>query len=122
MNGKLGISAPLYAYNFDAEIPGWDHPGTFHSVDLWFFFETLAKCWRPFTGGHYDLARRMCDYWANFIRCGDPNGEGSHGEMLNHWPPLTDDAPVRMVFKEDAQAQAFLPSALEDLLTQRLTR
>ena len=28
---------PLYYYNFDADIPGWDQPGTFHSVDLWFF-------------------------------------------------------------------------------------
>ena len=28
----------------DVPIPGWDHPGKFHSVDLWFFFETLAKC------------------------------------------------------------------------------
>jgi len=41
---------PLYYYNFDAEIPGWDNPGTFHLVDLCFFFETLAKCWRPFVG------------------------------------------------------------------------
>lgn len=69
-----GSDSPLYYYNFDAEIPGWDHPGTFHSVDLWFFFETLAKCWRPFIGKHYDLARQMCNYWANFIRNGDPNG------------------------------------------------
>ena len=42
-------------------MPGWDNPGTFHSSDLWFWFETLAKCWRPFTGRHYDLARQMCE-------------------------------------------------------------
>lgn len=30
-----------YYYVFDADIPGWDHPGTFHSVDLWFFSKRL---------------------------------------------------------------------------------
>ena len=61
-NADTGANVPMYYYNFDAEIPGWDNPGTFHSVDLWFFFETLAKCWRPFVGKHYDLARVMCSY------------------------------------------------------------
>jgi len=59
-NADTGANMPMYYYNFDAEIPGWDNPGTFHSVDLWFFFETLAKCWRPFVGKYYDLARQMC--------------------------------------------------------------
>ena len=35
-NVDTGANTPLYYYNFDAEIPGWDNPGTFHSVDLWF--------------------------------------------------------------------------------------
>ncbi|MBR5288479.1 MAG: carboxylesterase/lipase family protein [Clostridia bacterium] len=121
MNEKLVDAPPLYAYNFDADIPGWDHPGTFHSVDLWFFFETLAKCWRPFTGTHYDLARQMCDYWANFMRTGDPNGTGSHGETLPAWPALHPDAPARMVFAGDARAQAWPLSALEDVLVDRIT-
>ncbi|MNM95881.1 Carboxylesterase family protein [compost metagenome] len=82
VNADAGIDTPLYYYNFDCEIPGWDKPGTFHSVDLWFFFETLAKCWRPFVGKHYDLARQMCNYWANFISSGDPNGLDSTGEEL----------------------------------------
>ena len=71
-----------YCYCFDPDIPGWDQPGTFHSSDLWFWFETLAKCWRPFTGRHYDLARQMCDYFCNFIRSGDPNGQDLNGELL----------------------------------------
>ena len=97
---ECGDPAPLYYYLFDAEIPGWDSPGTFHSVDLWFFFETLAKCWRPFKGKHYDLARKMCDYWCNFIRTGDPNGADSQGEELPEWPEFKDSAPWRMRFGE----------------------
>ncbi|WP_079913246.1 carboxylesterase/lipase family protein [Paenibacillus sp. 32352] len=99
-NADTGANIPLYYYNFDAEIPGWDNPGTFHSVDLWFFFETLAKCWRPFVGKHYDLARQMCNYWANFIRSGDPNGNDSTGEKMPQWEPYTPEAPYGMVFKD----------------------
>ncbi len=114
--------APIYSYQFAMDIPGWDHPGTFHSVDLWFFFETLAKCWRPFTGRHYDLARRMCDYWVNFMKNGDPNGMGSDGEPLPEWPVLDPDAPRRMRFDADPKAEDATPSPLMDLLLSRAER
>ena len=97
-NAKSGAGTDLYYYSFDAEIPGWDHPGTFHSVDLWFFFETLAKCWRPFTGKHYDLARLMCNYWANFIKTGDPNGRDADGSRMPQWEKFTPDTPNAMYF------------------------
>ena len=119
-NAENGVQQPLYAYNFDPEIPGWDNPGTFHSVDLWFFFETLAKCWRPFTGKHYDLARRMCDYWVNFIRCGDPNGVDSQGQQLPAWPVLAADDPAWMVFSEGAQAEKWAASPLESFLLKHM--
>ncbi|REJ20513.1 MAG: carboxylesterase, partial [Paenibacillaceae bacterium] len=102
-NAAAGAGTPLYYYKFDAEIPGWDNPGTFHSVDLWFFFETLAKCWRPFVGKHYDLARQMCNYWAHFIRSGDPNGPDSTGEDLPRWEPYTEEAPYAMVFGDKSE-------------------
>lgn len=80
---------PCYYYRFDTDIPGDDHPGTFHSVDLWFFFETLAGSWRPFVGRHYDLARQMCDYLTNFIKTGNPNGIGRDGIPLPEWNAFT---------------------------------
>lgn len=101
---ELGREGLMYYYRFAAEIPGWDHPGTFHSVDLWFFFETLAKCWRPFTGKHYDLSRLMCNYWANFIRSGDPNGRDADGERMPEWEPFTADTPCGMRFADRAES------------------
>ncbi|MCR5829153.1 MAG: carboxylesterase family protein [Lachnospiraceae bacterium] len=77
--------APLYFYCFDPDIPGDDNPGTFHSVDLWFWFETLAKDTRPFCGRHYELARQMCDYLCNFVKTGNPNGDGLYGQELPEW-------------------------------------
>lgn len=81
---------PPYLYRFHPQIPG-DDAGSFHSSDLWFVFETLAKCWRPFQGKHYDLARRMCNYWTNFARSGDPNGNDNDGCPMPRWLPASEE-------------------------------
>ena len=81
---------PVYSYYFNPTIPG-DNAGAFHSSDLWFAFETLAKCWRPFTGKHYDLARMMCNYWTNFARTGNPNGPDADGTPMPEWRNFTKD-------------------------------
>ena len=118
-NAEAGENTSLYYYNFDAEIPGWDHPGTFHSVDLWFFFETLAKCWRPFVGKHYDLARQMCNYWSNFIRNGDPNGKDCTGEDMPVWEPYTPSAPYGMRFGDQAEFDRKQPEELMQFLVKQ---
>lgn len=100
-NRENGNLTDCYYYRFDADIPGWDNPGNFHSVELWFFFETLAKCWRPFVGKHYDLARQMCNYWCNFVKTGNPNGKDADGTDMPEWLPYTDEAPCEMVFRTD---------------------
>lgn len=119
VNQRLKTGNALYYYNFDAEIPGWDHPGTFHSVDLWFFFETLAKCWRPFVGKHYDLARQMCSYWAYFIKQGNPNGLDATGEPLPQWDACTPDNAACMVFGDTAVQSNEQPNELMQLLMDR---
>ena len=96
----------MYFYRFDPEIPGWDDPGAFHSSDLWFAFETLAKCWRPFTGKHYDLARQMCNYWTNFARSGDPNGPDADGSPMEPWEPYTEDNKKVMFFGDKPELTA----------------
>ena len=97
-----GRKSPVFTYKFAPSIPGDDDPGVFHSCDLWFFFENMQKCWRPYNGMHYTLARRMCDYWTNFIKSGDPNGTGYDGEELPLWKKCTSDDPAssEMIFTE----------------------
>ena len=70
-------------------------------MDLWFFFETLAKCTRPYEGRHYDIARQICDYWCNFIKTGDPNGFDINGNRLPEWRPYTDIDRSEMEFTPD---------------------
>ena len=90
-----------YYYLFNPDIPGWDNPGTFHSVDLWFFFETLGLCWRPFVGRHFDLARQICNYLCNFAKTGDPNGNDADGTPIPKWNPYTKENKASMVFTPD---------------------
>lgn len=90
---RSGRKAPYY-YRFDVTMPG-DDAGAFHSSELWFSFGTLATCWRPFVGWHYDLSRRMVAYWTNFAATGDPNGPDADGTPLPEWTryaPFGDDA------------------------------
>ncbi len=90
----------IHYYTFDPEIPG-DDAGSFHSSDLWFEFETLMKCWRPFDGHHYDLARKMCNYWTNFAKTGDPNGNDSDGTPMPKWEKYTLESPKGINFFDD---------------------
>ncbi len=101
----------MYYYCFDPSIPG-DDAGVFHSIDLWFAFETLAKCWRPFTGRHYDLARRMCNYWTNFARTGDPNGLDSDGTPMPEWKPYNKADKTGIILGDEIKMQESGPDAL----------
>ena len=96
-------SGDFYYYRFGPDIPGdgaedEPYPGCFHSVDLWFFFETLGKSHRAYEGRHYDLAAQMCDYFTNFVKTGNPNGTGKDGNELPVWGTYTAEVPNEMEF------------------------
>lgn len=116
---RLAEPEKCYYYRFDVDIPGEDKPGTFHSVDLWFFFETLAKCSRPYEGRHYDIARQMCDYWVNFIKTGDPNGCDLNGNKLPEWKTYTDGGRNEMVFTRDGASAGTEDSEYKKFLIEK---
>ncbi len=97
---KRKMKSPMYTYKFAPTIPGADDPGCFHSCDLWFFFENVPKCWRPYNGQHYALSKRMSDHWVNFITTGDPNGTAYDGSELPLWKRCSseDTSKDEMVF------------------------
>ena len=49
---------------------------------------------RPFQGGDKAVSDAMNRYWANFVKTGDPNGEG-----LDVWPVYEDGENTVMFFK-----------------------
>lgn len=112
--------APCYFYQFDVDIPGEDNPGTFHSVDLWFFFETLAKCSRPFVGRHYDVARLMCNYFTNFIKNGNPNGADADGSMMPKWMPYKEDEKCGVRFTGDGVKEFEVTDLFTDYMVDEI--
>ena len=60
----------------------------------------------------------MCDYWANFIRTGDPNGTDSQGSPLPAWAPLQPGSPARMCFGDGCRVMPWVPEGVEDILLQ----
>ncbi len=121
LNRKSAEPRECFYYRFAPDIPGEDNPGTFHSVDLWFFFETLAKCWRPFVGRHYDLARQMCNYWTNFMKTGNPNGKDADGTDMPYWDFYCAEHPTEMVFTgEGAKSVTQEETAYKKLLIETI--
>ncbi len=120
---ELGTGRNYYYYRFNPDIPGWDKPGSFHSVDLWFWFETLAKCWRPFVGRHYDLARQMCDYICNFIKKGDPNAdEDDKDSDLPEWRTYSAKDKAEMNFIREGSIPTTGNTPLVDFITDYIGR
>lgn len=86
-------SCPSYLYHFSRKLPG-SSDGAFHSAELWYTFGTLSRCWRPMEAHDYALSRQMLDYWADFIKYGDPNGEK---ETI--WKPYKKEQPFIQEFR-----------------------
>ncbi|MCR4588543.1 MAG: carboxylesterase family protein [Lachnospiraceae bacterium] len=89
-----------YVYDFNADIPGEDNAGSYHGSELWFAYDALARCWRPFTGKHYDLARQVSSYWINFVKTGDPNGCDNFGNPLPRWEAFKKGDAFVMEFQD----------------------
>ena len=89
---KLG-RGPAYLYFLDRKLPG-DEAGAFHSAELWYVFETMSRCWRPWEDRDWELARLLSGYWANFAKNLDPNGPD-----LPRWEPYTAEHPAALELK-----------------------
>lgn len=87
-----------YLYHFTRVPPGEPNYGAFHSAEFSYSFHTLKYWNRPFTEVDYKLEDAMSQYWVNFVKNGDPNGEG-----LPKWPAFSSDNPMLMELGEEIQ-------------------
>jgi len=86
--------SPSYLWMFDRYLPG-DNNGAWHAGDLWYWFGTFNKCWRPFEEKDYKLKDAMISYLTNFAKTGNPNEES-----LPTWEPVTKKQQKAMFFGE----------------------
>jgi len=86
----------VYLYYFDHVAPGAAAQtkfGAFHSGEIAYALDTLARWDRPWTDADRKLAEEMSSYWVNFAKTGDPNGRG-----LPTWPAFkpSDERTLRL--------------------------
>lgn len=94
MAERTGGATKNYSYVFSQVTPesitdiGTDRSAAsqwaWHTSEMWYAFDSMregvpeVRQWRDWD---YELAEKMNQYWSNFIKTGDPNGEG-----LAEWP------------------------------------
>ncbi|MEO8177221.1 MAG: carboxylesterase family protein [Deltaproteobacteria bacterium] len=105
-----------FGYLFERAIPWPEHPEyqAFHSAELPYVFHNLSKLDRPWQDSDHRLAELMSSYWVNFIRHGDPNGEGRP-----EWPS---NAEQVMRLGVEPRAELALETEKAALLLKRFER
>ncbi|MDR1693248.1 MAG: carboxylesterase family protein [Oscillospiraceae bacterium] len=110
--------SPVYGYYMDRQLPG-DNAGAFHACDLWYAFGALDNCWRPFTKTDYRISENMLDYFAEFIRTGNP---GTGGGKLAEWTSLTQESAQFLRFGDDEAAMIEPPADKLERAVQNSSR
>jgi para-nitrobenzyl esterase len=98
----------VYTYIFTHQQPGETKERylAFHSSDLPYVFDNLKYSPRPWTDEDKKIAEIMSGYWVNFIKTGNPNGNGLHewttlNEMKNETMELGDKKGIRPIVSRE---------------------
>ncbi len=115
-----GIS-PVYVYRFTRKVPGtgqYAKFGAFHTGEVPYTYNNLEFVDRPWEQTDRTLEKSMSEYWANFVKHGNPNGPG-----LPVWPAYTAGEKHVMIMGDTLEAKAIPDhAALEFLYSQILLK
>lgn len=107
-NMQSAQGLPVYLFRFTRKVPGtgeYKKYGAFHTGEVPYAYDNLPFVNRPWEDVDRQLARTMSSYWVNFIKTGDPNGNG-----LPQWPAYNSSEKQVMLLGDKQQA-ASLPDA-----------
>ncbi|MCA1745413.1 MAG: carboxylesterase family protein, partial [Bacteroidales bacterium] len=104
----------VYFYYFDQhperpeDSPQFDH-GTPHGMDVPFVFMHLDPSNPNTTQSDLEVSELMGNYWTNFAKYGDPNGEG-----LPEWTPFAENNPKRLASCQENANKSPVGRVVED--------
>lgn len=101
-----GAKSNVYTYYFTHAPPN-QTSGVYHGAELWYTFNNIpyAETSTPWAADDYIIEGQMAQYWANFIKTGNPNGGN-----LTYWP-ASSNATTTMWLGDSWGAQAIADSA-----------
>lgn len=97
LQSETGDSKVFYYYfdqhpDYPEDSPRYGY-GSPHGQDVAYAFNNLNANDRNLAASDYEISDAMADYWTNFAKKGDPNGEG-----VPAWPEFSIESPDVMYF------------------------
>ncbi|HZY79562.1 MAG TPA: carboxylesterase family protein [Cyclobacteriaceae bacterium] len=108
----------VFVYRFTKKVPGlgeFAKFGAFHTGEVPYMMNDLKFSDRPWQPVDHELANTMSTYWVNFVKTGDPNGEG-----VPEWPGYNVRSKQIINFSDEVTAKSIPDSASLNFLTARL--
>ncbi|MEP6466940.1 MAG: carboxylesterase family protein, partial [Parafilimonas sp.] len=93
----------VYVYRFTHKLPAtgeYVKYGAFHTGEVPYAYHNLKFVHRPWQQVDYTLENVMSDYWANFIKTGNPNGDN-----LPEWEAYDTSAKEVMMLGESQHSE-----------------
>ncbi|RYF45456.1 MAG: carboxylesterase family protein, partial [Cytophagaceae bacterium] len=110
-NLESGQGKKVYVYRFSRKLPAtgdYARYGAFHTGEVAYAYDNLKFIdhqLRPLNTTDDELAKTMSAYWVNFIKTGNPDGQG-----VPHWPAYSAKDKQIIVLGDKVQAQT-IPDA-----------
>ncbi|MBS1577003.1 MAG: carboxylesterase family protein, partial [Bacteroidetes bacterium] len=107
-----------FVYRFTRKVPGtgeYAKYGAFHTGEVPYAYDNLKFVNRPWETVDNKLAAVMSSFFANFIKSGDPNGNG-----LPQWPVYNTDKLI-MIFGDTQEAKPIPDKDALDFMYKRMS-
>ena len=113
------INEDAYLYYFSHRPPGprQNELGAYHAAEIAYAFDNTHALRNPATDDDRQMANIMSDYWVNFARTGNPNGEG-----LPEWQPYTRTNPDYIELNVTATPASNITPEIWDFFDQVIER